>query len=136
MCRSEPHTPLASMRTIASRGSDICGSGTSLTSTSPGAWKVTARIAPTLEDNPRAGRAHGYAARMPEPSKAVLITGCSSGIGRATALRLARAGWTVYASARREESLVQLADSGCRTLPLDVTDDASMHSAVERVEQE
>ena len=73
---------------------------------------------------------------MPEPSKAVLITGCSSGIGRATALRLAQGGWTVYASARREESLVELAGSGCRTLPLDVTDEASMHSAVERVEQE
>ena len=34
-------------------------------------------------------------------SKAVLITGCSSGIGRATAERLARSGWTVYASARQ-----------------------------------
>jgi NAD(P)-dependent dehydrogenase (short-subunit alcohol dehydrogenase family) len=42
----------------------------------------------------------------------------------------------VYASARREESLVELADSGCRTLPLDVTDEASMHGAVERVQQE
>lgn len=73
---------------------------------------------------------------MPEPAKAVLITGCSSGIGRATALRLAGGGWPVYASARRPETLVELASAGCKTLPLDVTDEASMRAAVERVEQE
>jgi NAD(P)-dependent dehydrogenase (short-subunit alcohol dehydrogenase family) len=68
-------------------------------------------------------------------SKAVLITGCSSGIGRATALRLARAGWTVYATARRPESISDLADAGCRTLTLDVTDEQSMRAAVDAVEQ-
>jgi NAD(P)-dependent dehydrogenase (short-subunit alcohol dehydrogenase family) len=73
---------------------------------------------------------------MPERSRAVLITGCSSGIGRATALGLARAGWPVYASARRPESLVELAGAGCKTLPLDVTDETSMRAAVERVEQD
>jgi NAD(P)-dependent dehydrogenase (short-subunit alcohol dehydrogenase family) len=73
---------------------------------------------------------------MPEPAKAVLITGCSSGIGRATALRLAGAGWPVYASARRPEALTELADAGCKTLPLDVTDEASMRAAVERVQQD
>jgi NAD(P)-dependent dehydrogenase (short-subunit alcohol dehydrogenase family) len=73
---------------------------------------------------------------MPEPSKAVLITGCSSGIGRATALALAQADWTVYASARRPESLVALADAGCRTVALDVTDESSMRAAVDRVEGE
>jgi NAD(P)-dependent dehydrogenase (short-subunit alcohol dehydrogenase family) len=72
---------------------------------------------------------------MPEPSKAVLITGCSSGIGRATATRLARSGWTVYASARRPESIADLADAGCRTLALDVTDEQSMRAAVDTVEQ-
>jgi NAD(P)-dependent dehydrogenase (short-subunit alcohol dehydrogenase family) len=73
---------------------------------------------------------------MPGPSKAVLITGCSSGIGRATALRLAQADWTVYASARRPESLVALADAGCKTVALDVTDESSMRAAVDRVEGE
>jgi NAD(P)-dependent dehydrogenase (short-subunit alcohol dehydrogenase family) len=73
---------------------------------------------------------------VPEPSKAVLITGCSSGIGRATALRLGGAGWTVYASARRPESLQELAGAGMRTLALDVTDESSMRAAVEQVTQE
>jgi NAD(P)-dependent dehydrogenase (short-subunit alcohol dehydrogenase family) len=67
-------------------------------------------------------------------SKAVLITGCSSGIGRASALRLARGGWTVYATARRVESIADLQDAGCRTLALDVTDEDSMRTAVAAVQ--
>jgi NAD(P)-dependent dehydrogenase (short-subunit alcohol dehydrogenase family) len=70
---------------------------------------------------------------MADPSKAVLITGCSSGIGRATALRLARSGWTVYASARRPETLEDLRAAGARTLALDVTDEGSIHDAVATV---
>ncbi len=73
---------------------------------------------------------------MSEPSKAVLVTGCSSGIGRATALRLAGSGWTVYATARRPETIEDLKDAGCRTLALDVTDEASMQAAVAEVERE
>jgi NAD(P)-dependent dehydrogenase (short-subunit alcohol dehydrogenase family) len=65
----------------------------------------------------------------------VLITGCSTGIGRATAERLARAGMTVYASARRPESIEDLKAAGCRTLALDVTDEDSMRAAVEEVER-
>jgi NAD(P)-dependent dehydrogenase (short-subunit alcohol dehydrogenase family) len=76
-------------------------------------------------------------ARMPDaPSKAVLITGCSSGIGEATARRLAERGWSVYASARRLESIEQLAGVGCKLLRLDVTDEQSMRAAVEVVERE
>ncbi|MDQ3865099.1 MAG: oxidoreductase [Actinomycetota bacterium] len=67
-------------------------------------------------------------------SRAVLITGCSSGIGWATAERLARAGWTVYATARNVEAISALEGSGCRLLPLDVTDEDSMRNAVEEVE--
>jgi NAD(P)-dependent dehydrogenase (short-subunit alcohol dehydrogenase family) len=66
-------------------------------------------------------------------SKAVLITGCSTGIGRATAERLAAAGQTVYATARRAESIADLEPAGCRTLALDVTDEASMRAAVDTV---
>lgn len=66
---------------------------------------------------------------------AVLITGCSSGIGRATAARLAARGqWTVYATARRTDAIDDLARAGCRTLALDVTDEASMQRAVEAIE--
>jgi len=72
---------------------------------------------------------------MAEPSKAVLITGCSSGIGRATATRLVRGGWTVYATARRPESIADLAEAGARTLALDVTDEESMRAAVAAVEE-
>jgi NAD(P)-dependent dehydrogenase (short-subunit alcohol dehydrogenase family) len=72
---------------------------------------------------------------MPSISKAVLITGCSSGIGRATALRLKGADWTVYATARRLESIADLEQAGCRTLALDVTDEDSMRVAVDEVER-
>jgi NAD(P)-dependent dehydrogenase (short-subunit alcohol dehydrogenase family) len=74
------------------------------------------------------------AAAMPSPSKAVLITGCSTGIGRATAEHLAGHGYTVYATARRLESIADLEAKGCRTLQLDVTDEASMTAAVKAVE--
>jgi NAD(P)-dependent dehydrogenase (short-subunit alcohol dehydrogenase family) len=63
----------------------------------------------------------------------VLITGCSTGIGRATAERLARAGHTVYATARNESAIDDLRDIGCKTLALDVCDESSMRAAVERV---
>jgi short-subunit dehydrogenase len=64
----------------------------------------------------------------------VLVTGCSSGIGRATAAYLARRGQTVYATARRLESLGELQRAGCKTLVLDVLDERSMHDAVAAVQ--
>jgi len=66
-------------------------------------------------------------------SKAVLVTGCSTGIGRATAEHLAQRGWTVYATARRPETISGL--RGCKTLALDVCDEASIRSAVDAVER-
>jgi NAD(P)-dependent dehydrogenase (short-subunit alcohol dehydrogenase family) len=69
-------------------------------------------------------------------SRAALVTGCSSGIGRATAERLAASGWTVYATARKPETLSELEARGCRTLALDVTDEGSMRDAVAAVEGE
>jgi NAD(P)-dependent dehydrogenase (short-subunit alcohol dehydrogenase family) len=72
---------------------------------------------------------------MSEPG-AILISGCSSGIGRATAERLGRQGHTVYATARSREGLESLERAGCNTLVLDVLDDASMRAAVATVEAE
>ena len=71
---------------------------------------------------------------MADVSKAVLITGCSTGIGRATAEHLAGKGWTVYATARRAEAIEDLQAKGCKTLALDVTDEGSMTAAVAAVE--
>lgn len=85
-----------------------------------------------------AGHPSHYEARytsgsVPGLSDPILITGCSTGIGRASALQLARAGRTVIATARRVEALQELADAGCRTLALDVTSEDSMRAAVEEV---
>lgn len=75
-------------------------------------------------------------------SKVILITGCSSGIGFASADLLARAGHTVYATARRHESLAKL-DEWSKTHAnrafadrLDVTELASIESVVSRIENE
>jgi NADP-dependent 3-hydroxy acid dehydrogenase YdfG len=66
----------------------------------------------------------------------VLVTGCSSGIGRASALALIRAGFPVWASARKAGSLGELERAGCRVLELDVTDEQSRVAAVRRIEAE
>jgi NAD(P)-dependent dehydrogenase (short-subunit alcohol dehydrogenase family) len=69
-----------------------------------------------------------------------VITGASTGIGRATALRLAGKGWTVLAGVRDPaagESLVQEAGVGERLMPLilDVTDASQIEQAAARVQE-
>lgn len=66
----------------------------------------------------------------------VLISGCSSGIGAATAAALVRDGHTVYATARQTKTLSDLEALGCRPLALDVTSESSMMTAVKTVEDE
>lgn len=66
-------------------------------------------------------------------AKTALVTGASSGIGEATALKLRDLGYSVYGAARRTDRLQTVADRGIRTLVMDVTDDDSMRAGVDRV---
>lgn len=70
------------------------------------------------------------------PNKTVLITGCSSGIGRATAAAFLDEEWEVFATAADEASITELADDGCRTDTLDVTSDEDVERVVDRIEAE
>lgn len=66
-------------------------------------------------------------------NKVALVTGGSSGIGEATALRLQELGYTTYAAARRVERMEHLTTSGIRPLAMDVTDDESVQSGVAQI---
>jgi len=70
---------------------------------------------------------------MTRVPRSVLVTGCSSGIGRETASVLARRGWRVYATARSLAAIADLERHGCRLLELDVADEASRSAAVATV---
>ncbi|RDI33184.1 oxidoreductase [Lentzea flaviverrucosa] len=65
--------------------------------------------------------------------KVALVTGASSGIGEATAVELHKAGYTVYAAARRVQRMEGLAAQGIRVLEMDVTRDESMVEGVKQV---
>ena len=60
----------------------------------------------------------------------VLITGCSTGIGRALAQEFAKRGHRVFASARRPETVEDLEGPHLEALRLDVTEPASITNAV------
>jgi NAD(P)-dependent dehydrogenase (short-subunit alcohol dehydrogenase family) len=62
-------------------------------------------------------------------NRAVLVTGASTGIGEATAQRMARAGWDVFAGARKDEDLARLREAGLQAVRLDVTDPESIAAA-------
>jgi NAD(P)-dependent dehydrogenase (short-subunit alcohol dehydrogenase family) len=63
------------------------------------------------------------------PSGTVLVTGCSSGIGEATALHLNELGFDAVAAVRKDEDAERLAARGVRTVKLDVTDCDSIAAA-------
>lgn len=63
----------------------------------------------------------------------VLVTGASSGIGEATAIRLRQRGFIVYAAARRTARMRHLLGLGIHVLALDVTDDVSLKQGVQTI---
>jgi NAD(P)-dependent dehydrogenase (short-subunit alcohol dehydrogenase family) len=66
---------------------------------------------------------------VPPPERIAVVTGTSSGIGEAVALRLGRAGWRVLAGVRRQEDAERLEDRGLQPVWLDVTDADSIAAA-------
>ncbi len=76
---------------------------------------------------------------MDSGSRAVLVTGASSGMGKACALRLSEAGFTVFAAVRKEPDARAMADRGSsrlRPILLDVTDESTVARAVATVRDE
>jgi NAD(P)-dependent dehydrogenase (short-subunit alcohol dehydrogenase family) len=69
-------------------------------------------------------------------AKTVLITGSSSGIGRATAEAFLAEDWTVYATARDTDDVAELEEQGAETAELDVTEQDDVDAVVERVVDE
>ncbi|WP_338741921.1 SDR family oxidoreductase [Haloplanus salilacus] len=65
--------------------------------------------------------------------KTVLITGSSSGIGRATADAFLDEGWEVYATARNPADVETLGERGCSIATLDVTEDDDVERVVDRI---
>ena len=68
-------------------------------------------------------------------TKVALITGCSSGIGKAAAIQLKEAGFITYATAPDLNNLDELKSKGCETLELDVTNEEQAREAVRTAEK-
>jgi NAD(P)-dependent dehydrogenase (short-subunit alcohol dehydrogenase family) len=65
--------------------------------------------------------------------KSILITGCSTGIGRCAAEKLKQRGYRVFATARKQKDVAQLIEEGFESVQLDLANTASIHSAVETI---
>ena len=71
---------------------------------------------------------------MPENQKKIWITGASSGIGKAVAIKFANEGWKVAVSARRKELLDELAkNQNIQSFPLDVTDRSQISNVLKDI---
>lgn len=66
-------------------------------------------------------------------NKVALVTGASSGIGEATALKLKELGYTVYGAARRVDRMQALTRSDIHVLAMDVSDDVSMQAGIDKI---
>jgi len=67
--------------------------------------------------------------------KTVLITGASSGMGRATALFLAQQGFRVYAGSRTPSRLLEIESENIHLLALDITETQSINNAITNIKQ-
>ncbi|MBF0109703.1 MAG: SDR family NAD(P)-dependent oxidoreductase [Magnetococcales bacterium] len=70
---------------------------------------------------------------MAEQQKNILITGCSSGIGHASAIALKQRGWRVFATARKPHDVERLRGEGFESWPLDLDDSNSIEYALARI---
>ena len=68
--------------------------------------------------------------------KVALVTGASSGIGKATAKQFLKDGYIVYAAARRENEMKDIEGLGARIIKMDVSDDASMTEGIQKIIRE
>ena len=71
---------------------------------------------------------------MKHHQKVVLITGASSGMGRATVLYLAQQGYIVYAGTRTPQKLFDIQSENIRPIRLDITDPESIEEAIFPIE--
>ena len=70
---------------------------------------------------------------MSENIQSILITGCSTGIGLCVAQGLKNRGYRVFATARKGDDVNKLLEQGFESLPLDLEDSQSIHSAVDSI---
>ena len=65
--------------------------------------------------------------------KVVILTGASSGIGKATAMQLIKEGHTVYGAARRVEKMKEIVSAGGKAVALDITNHNQVHTEVQKI---
>lgn len=65
--------------------------------------------------------------------KVIIVTGASSGIGKATALQLISEGHIVYGVARRVEKMYELVSAGGKAVGLDITNHKQLHTEVQKI---
>lgn len=65
--------------------------------------------------------------------KVIIVTGASSGIGKATALQLIKEGHAVYGAARRVENMKELVSAGGKAIELDLTNHKQVHAEIQKI---